>query len=128
MGQRKRKIFTPLWALAKIGCMNSTAWALSLLHWANELKSFGAFTHANRGVERLLLIGGAIRYQATSVSAAAWRRFILLFLESRIVGRDAFSLLENVHEAAVELRYKVWRSVLQHSSGYVLAKEGTYIG
>ena len=34
-------------------------------------------------------LGGAIRYQTTSASVAAWRGFILLFLEARIVGRDA---------------------------------------
>jgi hypothetical protein len=33
-----------------------------------------------------------IRYQPTSVSAAAWRRFTLLFLEARIVGRDALGM------------------------------------
>src|ERR1700722_15013324 len=31
--------------------------------------------------------GGTIRYQPTSASAAACRRFILLFLQARIVGR-----------------------------------------
>ena len=30
-----------------------------------------------------------MRYQPTRASAAAWRRFILLFLEAGIVGRDA---------------------------------------
>ena len=37
--------------------------------------------------------GGTIRYQSKSASAAAWRGFNLLFLEPRIVARDAFRSL-----------------------------------
>jgi hypothetical protein len=36
--------------------------------------------------------GGTIKYQPTSASAAAWRTFILLSLEARIVARDAAGL------------------------------------
>jgi hypothetical protein len=39
-----------------------------------------------------LFMGGTIKYQPTSASAAAWRQFTLFFLETRVVAGDAVRL------------------------------------
>ena len=60
-----------------------------------------------------------MRYQPTSASAAPCRSFILLFLETRIVCRDALSSCEGALELVPESLLKIWWGILQPSGSYV---------
>src|SRR5208282_2675992 len=63
-------------------------------------------------------------YQPTRPSAAAWRRFILLFLEARIVSGDALRLLVEIDGDLLVLRVRQPAMPIQHVLAFVLVAIG----